>query len=128
MANDRGVLQQISGNCGKDPENFESSKGPGTRFSVARPMGYGDDAPPPRWIDVAVWNEEIRAQVMAQVRKGTRVYVEGTITESEYQGKPQYRMNAARVGLVAFFTKTKPYQPRQDAPPAKAEPEEELGW
>jgi single-stranded DNA-binding protein len=124
----RGPIQQVGGNVGGDPEDFESKAGPGTRFSLARPLGYGDDAPPPRWISVAVWNEELREQVHEKIKKGSRVYVEGTITTDTYQDKPQYKMNAVRIGLIEFFKKTPKeggYQPK-----AKAEKpaEEELDW
>lgn len=128
MNDKRGPLQQAGGNVGKDPEDFESSKGPGTRFSLARPLGYGDDAPPPRWISVAVWNEELRDQVKEKVRKGSRVYVEGTITQNEWEGKTQYKMNAVRVGLIDFFQKTQK-RDYADKPPAQVKPaEEELDW
>lgn len=127
----RGPIQQAGGNVGGDPEDFESKAGPGTRFSLARPLGYGEDAPPPRWISVAVWNEELREQVHAKIKKGSRVYVEGTITQEEWNGKTQYKMNASRVGLIEFFQKTRKqeYTPKPKAEKAEVEGDgEELDW
>lgn len=107
-----GPLQQAIGNVGADPEEFPTKVGPVVRFSLARPTGYGEDAPPPRWLDIAVFNDEIREQVMAKVRKGSRICVEGTITEDSYNGKPQYKMVASRVGEVEWFLRTQKSKPR----------------
>lgn len=108
-----GPLQQAIGNVGGDPKEYDTKVGPVCRFSLARPTGYGDDAPPPRWLDVAVFNDEIRAQVMEKVRKGSRIAVEGTITEGSYEGKPQYSMVASRVGEVDWFLRTQKSAPKQ---------------
>ena len=100
-------VQQIIGNVGGDPEDGDTVKGPVTRFSVAVTKAYptapGDDDGETRWVQVAVFKESIREQVNDQISKGTRVAVEGTITESTYQGKKQYGMIASRVGLVDWF-------------------------
>jgi single stranded DNA-binding protein len=99
-------VQQIIGNVGGDPEDGETKVGDVTRFSVAVTKAYpdaGEDNGVTRWVQVAVFKESIREQVHAKISKGTRVAVEGTITESSYQGKKQYGMKASRVGLVDWF-------------------------
>ena len=115
----RGPLNQVIGNAGKDPEEHTTKIGPVVRFSVARTMGYGDDAPPPRWVSVAVFNEDLRDQAMERIQKGTPVAVEGTITEDTYNGKPQYNMVAARLGVIDWFlrSKTTPPPTRKAAEP-----------
>jgi single-stranded DNA-binding protein len=122
-----GPLNQVVGNVGRDPEEFDTKVGPVVRFSVARNMGYGDDAPPPRWISVAVFNDDIRPQVLEKIRKGSRVALEGTITESEYDGKTQYNMVAVRVGLIEWFLRS-----QSSAPSRKDRDEDEsdggLDW
>jgi single-stranded DNA-binding protein len=96
------------------------------RFSLARPTGYGEDAPPPRWLDIAVFNDEIRAQVLDKVRKGSRIAVEGTVTEKEYNGKTQYSMVASRVGEVDWFLRTQKSAPK--AAPVEDEDGESVDW
>lgn len=103
------------------PQEVTTTKGKIVKFSVAKTVGYGDDIPP-RWINVAVWNEELGVQIMAKVKKGTAVALEGSIKEGSYNGKPTYDMNAMRIGLVTWFTKSgSSSRKSDDSPPAKAE-------
>jgi single-stranded DNA-binding protein len=123
-----GPLNQVVVNVGRDPEEFDTKVGPVVRFSVARNMGYGDDAPPPRWVSVAVFNDDIRPQVLEKIRKGSRVALEGTITESEYEGKTQYNMVAVRVGLIEWFLRSQSGNTTGRKDRDEDEPDGDLGW
>ena len=113
MARDKGLLQQITGNVGKDPETQESKVGDIVKFSVAVTLRYGED-PITRWVQVALFDERrqddrdgelspLQRRVLKGVEKGSKVAVEGTITSKEKDGKTYYDMIAKRVGIVEWF-------------------------
>jgi len=100
-------ISQIIGNLGSDPEDGDTSVGPVTRISVAVTKAYpsspGADDGETRWVSVAIFKPSIREQVKELLSKGSTVCAEGTITESSYQGRPQFGMKASRVGRVEWF-------------------------
>lgn len=122
---DENLITHITGNVGQDPKDFETSKGDNTKFSVAVTMRYGED-PITRWVNVTVWNEDLRRQVKAEVHKGTKIAIEGKLrTDREYKGEKQYDLSATRIGLVKWFTREK----RESAPAqSSSSSSESLGW
>jgi single-stranded DNA-binding protein len=103
------ILTHITGNVGSDPETYETRKGPVVKFSVAVTLRYGQgDEGLTRWVNVAVFNEDLQAQTLKEISKGTKVAVEGKLkADREYKGVKQYDLTASRIGLVQWFTRTK---------------------
>lgn len=95
----------ISGNVGKDPQTSDTRAGQVVRFSVAQRTGYGDQDT--RWYNVAVFNAGLIAGILQNVRKGTRVVVEGFAEENQYNGQSQWQIVGDRVGLLNAFVPTK---------------------
>lgn len=114
------ILTHITGNVGSDPREFETSKGPVLKFSVAVTLKYGSgDDGLTRWVNVAVFNEDLQRQVKKEIGKGTKVAVEGRLkTDREYKGQKQYDLTASRVGLVKWFTRSKSEEQKSS----------DLGW
>ena len=107
MADAKKTLGHIIGNLGKDPvkKYVDSLEKNVVELSVAVTMSYGDEGET-RWVKVAVWNEGLIDQVMA-LKKGSKVAAEGVIKVEAYEGKPQYSMNASRIGTWKPFEKSK---------------------
>lgn len=124
------IIQQIIGNVGKDPVDADTSVGPVTRVNVAVTRSYpsspGVEDGTTRWVSVAVFKPSIREQIKAQVAKGTSVIAEGVITQSEYEGKPQYGMKASRFGLATWFVPSAEDKAAATARAAKTAPVEEV--
>lgn len=124
---DDKLITHITGNVGQDPKDFETSKGDNTKFSVAVTMRYGED-PITRWVNVTVWDEDLRRQVHAEIEKGSKVAIEGKLrTDREYKGEKQYDLSATRVGIVKWFVREK----KEWKPAAKQESssdESGMGW
>lgn len=99
------VVKQIAGYAGRPPEIKTGPKGDFVSFSVGVSNTYGDDPESTRWYRIAVNDPQVQDFVMAKVRKGTPIVLEGSEYESEYQGVTQYNMSAFRVGLVDWFVK-----------------------
>ena len=127
MADQQKTLGHIIGNLGKDPvkKYVESLEKDVVELSVAVTMSYGDEGLT-RWVKVAVWNEGLIDQVMA-LKKGSKVAAEGVIKVDSYEGKPQYSMNASRIGSWKPFEKSKSDAPVKKAVEADAD-EEPLTW
>lgn len=140
MAKDKKLLQQITGNLGKDPESIETKVGEVVKFSVAVTLRYGDD-PITRWVQVALFDERrqddrdgelspLQRRVLKGIEKGSKVAVEGTITSKEVDGKTYYDMIATRIGIVEWFkrdsngssSKSKKSRDEDD------DEDEDLGW
>ena len=119
-------LTQLNGNVGQDPKTFETSKGEVVKFSLAVTMKYGQgEEGLTRWVNVSVFNDDLRPQVLAEISKGTKVAVEGKLrTDREYKGEKQYDLIASRVGLVKWFTRSKS-QPQQSQQQSS---DSGLGW
>jgi len=106
VADEKKTLGHIVGNLGKDPvkKYVDSLEKYVVEMSVAVTMSYGDDGTT-RWVDVAVWNEGLFDSVL-ELKKGSKVGIEGTIKVESFEGKPKYKMSAARIGKWIPFQKT----------------------
>lgn len=87
-------MQQITitGYLSRDAESSETQRGDKvTRWNVPVKQGYGDSEQT-NWFRVSIWGK--RADYAAKARKGEYVTVMGELKIGEYQGKPQYEINA----------------------------------
>jgi single-stranded DNA-binding protein len=96
----------LTGNVGKTPVERQTRSGTVVGFSFAVKTGYNDDQPP-QWFDVSVWNEGLQAYVMQNFGKGMAVAVEGFYSTYENNGYTNHQINAQRVGLVEWGTRSK---------------------
>jgi single-strand DNA-binding protein len=82
----------IIGNLGRDPEMRYTPNGrPVTEFSVAvnqstKNQQTGDWVEATDWFRVTVWGDRAE-RVAEQLRKGTRVFVEGRFRTREFEGR-----------------------------------------
>lgn len=100
-------ISRITGNVGGDPKEFDTSsqKAPKVvRFSVAVVTKYGEDQEM-TWFQVAVFNEDLRRQALEQIKKGSKVAIEGEISTNTYKDEEQMQIIAVRIGLVSWFTR-----------------------
>lgn len=75
---------QLIGTLGKDAETkFTTSGKAVTNFSIATSYGTGDKEET-TWTDVTLWDAEKLSQYLV---KGTKVYVEGSLTNRSYEDK-----------------------------------------
>lgn len=94
-------LTYLIGNLGSDPvERVVEGKGTVLAFSVARPNGFGKDAPQPTWFDVGIWNDSVREQAKRELFKGTSVAVIGVLKERKGETRTFRSVNALRVMLT----------------------------
>lgn len=87
-------MQQITitGFLSRDAESSVTQRGDKvTRWNVPVKQGYGDSEQT-NWFRVSIWGK--RADYAAKARKGEYVTVMGELKIGEYQGKPQYEINA----------------------------------
>ena len=114
-------VSQIAGNVGRDPEVKKGPYGEFVVFSLATtrmlPTEMGGSDGETRWYDVSVNKEWLQEWVLENVHKGSRIAVEGFPRKEEYEGRPQYRMSAFRVGAVDWAVSDSPKPMR----PTKAE-------
>lgn len=83
----------ITGYLSKDAEAATTQSGQNvTRWNVPVRQGWGDREQT-NWYRVSIWGK--RADFAAKARKGEFVTVTGELAIGEYQGKPQYEINAA---------------------------------
>jgi hypothetical protein len=81
---------------------------------VAVTRGY-DESDEARWYGVSVNREALKAAVLAQVHKGSRVVIEGVPTTSKSDdGRTFYNFKAFRVGLVDYLAIGGVQQPDPD--------------
>ena len=86
---------QLLGNLGKDPElrEFEGGK-KRARFSVATTeqfnFGSGSSKEDTQWRQVTAWGR-LADEVVAALKKGSRVSLEGRLTHSSYEKDGQKR-------------------------------------
>lgn len=112
----------VTGRLGKDPVEKGTTAGDVVEFSLAVTTSYDDDAQA-TWIQVSVWNQGLRDQIMEgpnQLSKGSSVAVEGIYTEKEGDnGGDKFRnLKAARIGPVTWFERTKEESQQAAAAPA----------
>jgi single-stranded DNA-binding protein len=123
-------LSHIVGNLGKPAvkKYVDSLEKDVVELSVAVTMSYGDDGET-RWVQVAVWNEGLQEAVLG-LAKGAKVAVEGVMKIDSYEGKPQYKMSASRIGSWKPFERLKTEATEKPAKSADDEGEGEapLAW
>jgi single-strand DNA-binding protein len=114
---------QLIGNVGKDADIKTMPSGSTlTSFSVATEERYkdksGDWQGKTTWHRVAVW--DAKPHVMA-LRKGQRVYIEGSIDVREYTGSDGAKKTATEVKAFSVEILFVPdrQDTRQDPPPSK---------
>lgn len=83
----------ITGYLSRDAETSQTQSGQTvTRWNVPVKQGWGEREQT-NWYRVSIWGK--RADHAGKARKGEYVVVSGELTIGEYQGKPQYEINAA---------------------------------
>jgi single-strand DNA-binding protein len=97
----------ITGYLSKDAETRQTQSGQTvTALNIPVKQGWGDKEQT-NWFRVSVWGK--RAEFAGKFRKGEFVTVTGELTIGEYNGKPQYEINASDFHSVRTA-------PRDDAP------------
>lgn len=104
------VLRSVAGRVGQDPEWRQAGESDVIQFSIALTTGYGDDAPPPTWIQCTAWDRkpELQDFIDTEIRKGDPVAVEGTYKTNEKDGKVYHQINIVRLGTVDWFQASAP--------------------
>jgi single-strand DNA-binding protein len=83
----------ITGYLSRDAEMRSTQSGQTiTNLNIPVKQGWGDKEQT-NWYRVAVWGK--RAEFAAKFRKGEFITVTGELTIGEYDGKPQYEINAS---------------------------------
>src|SRR5205085_1339040 len=98
----------LVGNLGKDPEvKYTSTGTPVAKFSVATNEGYKDKSG--QWQDRTEWHSIVAWQRLAEivgeyVKKGSKVYIEGSLRTSSWEdkqsGEKKYRTEIVAQDLV----------------------------
>ena len=108
----------ISGRAGSDAQLRSTSNGDSIlSVNVAVDQRNGKDDKTTNWYRCSIWGK--RAQTLAPyIMKGTRVFVCGELSMSEYEGKQQLNV---RVNDIEFFNdKAEPAQERKPTAHDKA--------
>ena len=116
-------LSYVTGNVGGDPEERDTPKGKVVAFSVAQAIRFGKDAPKPKWVNIAIWDNGMRALVMSKIRRGVAVTVAGKMQEKTVGDRTYYNMHGYRVGFVEYLfplDKTPSGQPPRQQTPSEA--------
>ena len=98
----------LIGNVGRDPEMRYTPQGHAvTSFSVATSYGKGDDKAT-EWFNCSAWGKQAEL-TNEYLRKGSQVYVEGSIRSREYEvdGKARFSLDVS-VNQVQFLGSTRP--------------------
>lgn len=109
-------LVQVVGVVGQDPKRKQAGDNEIVQFSLAVPRNYGRENDSTKWVDVAVWNEDLQREVLDTVKKGQKIAVEGSVKERQYEGKTYTNFNALRVGHVAWIARNQQAQGKTAAP------------
>ena len=72
------------------------------RLSVATNQGYGDKKKTVWW-NVIVWNSNIVENLESKLTKGMQVYVQGSLEQDEYEGKPTFQIVVAFGGEILML-------------------------
>jgi len=122
----------LIGNLGKDPDLQVTSDGtPFTRFSLAVNRVYksatGERKEETEWFNIVAWRQ-LAELCERYLHKGSKVYVEGRLTQRKYTDKQGIERTAVEVTAtnVVFLDSPKPVASSQeeipiefDAPPDK---------
>lgn len=82
----------IDGFLSKDAETRQAGGGNVTTWNVPVRQGFGDKEQT-NWYRVSIWGK--RADFAAKAMKGDFIVATGALTIGEYNGKPQYEVNAS---------------------------------
>jgi len=82
----------IDGYLSKDAEQRQAGGGNVTTWNVPVRQGFGDKEQT-NWFRVSIWGK--RADFASKAVKGDFIVATGALTIGEYNGKPQYEVNAA---------------------------------
>lgn len=106
-------MQQIfiTGAIGKDAETRQAGGGDVTSFNVAVTQGFGERKAT-NWFRCNMWGKR-GSSLQPYLLKGGKVAVVGELTIGEYQGKPQYEVNASQVDLMGDGGKRQERQPER---------------
>lgn len=99
-------MQQITitGYLSRDAETRSTQSGKDvTNWNVPVRQGWGDNEKT-NWFRVAIWGK--RADFAGKARKGDFVSVTGELVIGEYDGKPQYEINASDFQVVTPAKRT----------------------
>ncbi len=111
---EKKTIRHIAGNVGADPELRTGREDYFVTFRVAVTRDY-DEGSDARWYGVSVNREALQDEVMEQIKKGSRVVVEGVPSTSKgTDGRTFYNFKAFRVGLVDYLAVGGPSQPDPD--------------
>jgi hypothetical protein len=100
------TIRQIAGNVVADPEERDGEYGKWATFRVAvsRTLpAEGEKYGESRFYGVSVNREALVDDVMARIKKGTRVTCEGVAKKVSRDGTDFYNFKAWRVGLVDYL-------------------------
>lgn len=119
MADAERTIRQIAGNVGQDPVERDGEYGKWATFSLAVTRSYpdrdaGEEYGETRWYSVSVSREALVEDVMARIKKGSKVIVEGVPKRVKGDdGKEFYNFKGYRVGLIDYlgFTGYSPSDP-----------------
>lgn len=115
-------MQQITitGYLSRDAEQRQTQGGQSvTALNIPVKQGWGENEKT-NWFRANVWGK--RSDFAAKFRKGEFVCVTGELTIGEYQGKPQYEINASDFHSV----RTAPRETEQSRPPSRGELRREI--
>jgi single-strand DNA-binding protein len=95
----------LIGNLGRDPETSTTANGHQLcRFSIATTEYYGNEQRETTWHNILCWRE-LAKFISPQLRKGTKVFVEGRLTcrewEKDGQKRYAYEIVAKKVYVLA---------------------------
>jgi single-stranded DNA-binding protein len=108
MADAEKVIRHIVGNVGGDPVERDGEYGKWATFSVAVTRSYpdrdaGEQYGESRWYSVSVSREALVEDVMANIKKGSKVAAEGIPTVVDRDGQKFYNFKAYRVGTIDYL-------------------------
>lgn len=93
----------IDGFLSKDAETRQAGGGNVTTWNVPVRQGFGDKEQT-NWFRVSIWGK--RADFASKAVKGDFIVATGALTIGEYNGKPQYEVNAADFTLRSSAPRT----------------------
>jgi len=121
MAQDKeeagNVIRQIAGNVVADPEERDGQYGKWCTFrmAVSRTLpAEGEQYGESRFYGVSVNREALVEDVLARVKKGSRVVCEGKASKIEKDGTTFYNFKAWRVGFVDYLGFSSSYEEGED--------------
>lgn len=110
-------MQQITitGYLSKDAEERNTQRGNVTALNIPVKQGWGEREQT-NWYRVSVWGK--RAEFAAKFKKGEFLCVTGELTIGEYNGKPQYEINASDFHSVRTAPRDGSASQPSSSPPA----------